>query len=766
MAGRVSRNCQICGSDIGFTMFDDGFFYCGYCNSQADDIVDTGVDEDQLFSNYSSTYTRARRAKPDDAVEPKPEPEVKLDTSQYLDHIDVPMDDLGDVGYDDGVGPTEPNDFGSSKKNISYEEYYLEIRSRYLAGIQIMIQLQCKALVEEFSVSPLIVGLIGPLWLRYLASTGIMADEWADRAVHDSESQPQGEVDEIQPSASNHDEPVNIHGKRVVEIWQSSLRNTIAIPCTLAISFLACLIAREPITPSDIVRWAVEGKLPYFAAFREIEKQMGPTSEACPIRASVMFRPVRIISSQRLESMAAGIAQKIGLDLPPVNFYAIASRYLKELSLPVEEILPSACRVCEWSLPSELYLSANEFRIPTRACVMSILVVTLRILFNINGYGVWESSLPDDAGCSSSKKKVKNGVSRSDTLEPSGLNDKKLLSLFEAKYDELDSVHAYSNDLLSYLSYCKDVVFSGFQPSFEDIEEEKLVKDLWDFYMNNKDTGTLDTREDDNKKTEGGQDTSNTTPEKADTYLHGDPKQSTKDKAIRQLQLDMDENKFTYIPPRVNVKNPDYVHYARKRKEVLIYAVHADYYILLRSCAKVARVEARVMHTAVLSLERRLRTQRGLPETLVSILRAWLFEHFLHPNQKDFEKLMLARQTGLTRSQVSNWFINARVRLWNPMVEEMYKEEKGDADMDSNSLGLRDRKNTRNGPNIYASSATGDAYNMSELGGIGGVDPVSLTLGLQQGEGGGLNSHGYNLLREGLGYNDAAAAMANEAGGV
>ncbi|CAA0807649.1 BEL1-like homeodomain protein 7 [Striga hermonthica] len=202
------------------------------------------------------------------------------------------------------------------------------------------------------------------------------------------------------------------------------------------------------------------------------------------------------------------------------------------------------------------------------------------------------------------------------------------------------------------------------------------------------------------------------------------------------------------------------------------------------------------------------RPQRGLPETSVSILRAWLFEHFLHPYPKDSEKLMLARQTGLTRSQVSNWFINARVRLWKPMVEEMYKEETGDADVDSNSssekTNTKDNKRedsmgprpvesnptnqmtdntegpdempafrgdygsgkTRNGPNVYVSSATGAAtYNMSELGRFGGVDPVSLTLGLQQGEGGGgLNSHGFNPLREGVGYNDAAAAaMANEA---
>ncbi|KAI3777462.1 hypothetical protein L1987_47262 [Smallanthus sonchifolius] len=74
------------------------------------------------------------------------------------------------------------------------------------------------------------------------------------------------------------------------------------------------------------------------------------------------------------------------------------------------------------------------------------------------------------------------------------------------------------------------------------------------------------------------------------------------------------------------------------------------------------------------------RPQRGLPEGPVSILRAWLFEHFLNPYPKDSEKLMLAKQTGLTRSQIANWFINARVRLWKPMIEDIYKEEFGDAE--------------------------------------------------------------------------------------
>ncbi|KAH0979673.1 hypothetical protein GBA52_006850 [Prunus armeniaca] len=38
----------------------------------------------------------------------------------------------------------------------------------------------------------------------------------------------------------------------------------------------------------------------------------------------------------------------------------------------------------------------------------------------------------------------------------------------------------------------------------------------------------------------------------------------------------------------------------------------------------------------------------------------------------DSEKQMLAQQTGLSRTQVSNWFINSRVRIWKPMVEEIH----------------------------------------------------------------------------------------------
>ncbi|KAM0896772.1 hypothetical protein ACQ4PT_022989 [Festuca glaucescens] len=70
------------------------------------------------------------------------------------------------------------------------------------------------------------------------------------------------------------------------------------------------------------------------------------------------------------------------------------------------------------------------------------------------------------------------------------------------------------------------------------------------------------------------------------------------------------------------------------------------------------------------------RPQRGLPERSVSVLKAWLFENFLHPYPQDSEKDMLAARTGLTRNQVANWFINARVRLWKPLIVELHEELK------------------------------------------------------------------------------------------
>ncbi|GKD39720.1 TATA box-binding protein-associated factor RNA polymerase I subunit B isoform X1, partial [Tanacetum coccineum] len=84
-------------------------------------------------------------------------------------------------------------------------------------------------------------------------------------------------------------------------------------------------------------------------------------------------------------------------------------------------------------------------------------------------------------------------------------------------------------------------------------------------------------------------------------------KGSHKERAIQRMISNMEENRFCYIPPRKRVQRLDYLHYTRKKGDgTYVYAAHADYYILLRSCARVAQLDVRTMHAAVLTFERRL----------------------------------------------------------------------------------------------------------------------------------------------------------------
>ncbi|KAI3881327.1 hypothetical protein MKW92_031070 [Papaver armeniacum] len=84
-------------------------------------------------------------------------------------------------------------------------------------------------------------------------------------------------------------------------------------------------------------------------------------------------------------------------------------------------------------------------------------------------------------------------------------------------------------------------------------------------------------------------------------------------------------------------------------------------------------------------VDHQLRQQRALQQLGMIQHNAWRPQRGL-PEIR-LNKVMLAKQTGLTRSQVSNWFINARVRLWKPMVEEMYMEEVKDREQN----GLEDK---------------------------------------------------------------------------
>ncbi|XWS23190.1 hypothetical protein CRYUN_Cryun29cG0099900 [Craigia yunnanensis] len=299
--------CNMCGN-VGMTDGSDGYYYCLRCGSQADDVIDTGVaDEDfvekgsQGGALYLASHKRHARqpVTPVSQFDPQSQQFWSNLSQEHRDRDDN-QDGMGEGAGLDGMGPTGTSDFGSySVCAYSYEDYYREVRNRYVMGLQMMIEAQCEALVEKFNVKPLICGIVGPIWLRFVASTSVFDDSWADEAIHQSEIQKSGEAEDLKPRARHKAEPHNIHG---------------------------CHVAREAVLPTDIIKWSVGGELTYFDAFVEIEKRIGQSLPPFPLSLRSMFRPSHAVPAQKLESLAATIAQCIGLNLPPVNFYEIASR--------------------------------------------------------------------------------------------------------------------------------------------------------------------------------------------------------------------------------------------------------------------------------------------------------------------------------------------------------------------------------------------------------------------------------------------------------
>lgn len=65
----------------------------------------------------------------------------------------------------------------------------------------------------------------------------------------------------------------------------------------------------------------------------------------------------------------------------------------------------------------------------------------------------------------------------------------------------------------------------------------------------------------------------------------------------------------------------------------------------------------------------RRRVPKVFSKEAISKFRAWLFNNITHPYPSEEQKRQLAAETGLTILQVNNWFINARRRIVQPMID-------------------------------------------------------------------------------------------------
>ncbi|KAK3139038.1 hypothetical protein QOZ80_5AG0376880 [Eleusine coracana subsp. coracana] len=467
---------------------DSGFFSCRQC-SALHPIQATAADPHDFHAMGSISV---RRVATQPTMTPKlrtPAPNMTHHTPYLTPHMPymTPHAAAAAPAFDDFDEPSEPRDFALGAGSCDDpEDLGARIPWRYVRGLQVILQRQLEVLVERFRVGALICGVSGTIWMRWVAASEVFDEMWARQVLADHEAEERRmrsggggdkKSDEVKEELEEEILTRRRDRRRVEFSFLRSLRMKLPIYSTLAVSFLSCHVAREAVLPTDIYKWSMEGKIPYMAAFTEVDKLLGRSMQECPLDARQLFRPVRVIGAWQLETAAGSIAARIGLRLPSVNFYAIALRCLKDLSVPSDRIISHACRIYEWAMPSELWLSANPARIPTRVCVMSILIVALRLLYNINGQGVWEEICEEERNT--------GGTDSGANSDPGGSNNeeefsiRELLCTIAASYDKINVGHDYSNDLQSFLKYCKDIVFSGITLS---AEEEHLIEIFSDLY--------------------------------------------------------------------------------------------------------------------------------------------------------------------------------------------------------------------------------------------------------------------------------------------
>jgi len=82
-------------------------------------------------------------------------------------------------------------------------------------------------------------------------------------------------------------------------------------------------------------------------------------------------------------------------------------------------------------------------------------------------------------------------------------------------------------------------------------------------------------------------------------------------------------------------------------------------------------------HSPSSSLDKNMlsKNPKTLPKEATEVLKNWILVHWENPYPDEATKQQLVEETGLNRSQVVNWFINARRRLIKPMKPELEKQK-------------------------------------------------------------------------------------------
>lgn len=204
----MSGLCSVCGS-TDLSAGGDGFSYCNICGSQSQFFQDQAFDyDDTHLYNARNVRERGIARKESQLATQELQQTLATQASQLATQEDLAYfqasqfqsqyqsqfgDDL--MPFSQGViNPSQPI-VGATQSELDVlglsesERLAARVRKVYVEGVQVLVQMQCEALVQKFGVTPLVCGILGPVWMKFVSSTCVYEDRWADEALLVAEAQ-------------------------------------------------------------------------------------------------------------------------------------------------------------------------------------------------------------------------------------------------------------------------------------------------------------------------------------------------------------------------------------------------------------------------------------------------------------------------------------------------------------------------------------------------------------------------------------------------
>lgn len=174
--GSIHLVCQEClnGDNYSTDDADDGFFTCHRCFARH--TMQATAADPHDFPTNGNIYVRRV------ATQPTP----KLGTRTPASYTRTPQ---AAAAFNDFAEPSEPRDFAPSG-SVWGEPNDLAARVHlcYVQGLQVILQWQLEALVEQHRVAALVCAVAGPLWVRWVAASKVCDKTWVRQALVDHEA--------------------------------------------------------------------------------------------------------------------------------------------------------------------------------------------------------------------------------------------------------------------------------------------------------------------------------------------------------------------------------------------------------------------------------------------------------------------------------------------------------------------------------------------------------------------------------------------------